>query len=124
MVTVCPECNTKLKVDESLTTEESVKFKCPKCGAVLRAQKSNFVEMVEKARRFAKTVMSDIALYNANIVEDAIRNDTFFDILGEEIREGAKLYNSRVSPEVKATGDYYREAIEEFLRKKREELGL
>jgi len=124
MVTVCPECNTKLKVDESLTDEETVKFKCPKCGSVLRAQKSNVAEMVEKARRFAKTVMSDIALYNANIVEDAIRNDTFFDILGEEIREGAKLYNSRVSSEVKATGDYYREAIEEFLRKKREELGL
>jgi len=124
MVTVCPECKTKLKVDESRSAEESLKFKCPKCGAVLLARKSNADAMVEKARRLAKTVMSDIALYNANIVEDAIRNDTFFDILGEEIREGAQLYNSRVSPEVKATGDYYREAIEEFLRKKREELGL
>ncbi len=124
MVTVCPECNTKLKIDESRSTDEPVKCKCPKCGAILLARKSNADDMVEKARRLAKTVMSDIALYNSNVVEDAIRNDTFFDILGDEIREGAKLYNSRVSPEVKAKGDYYREAIEEFLRKKREELGL
>ena len=124
MVAACPKCNTKLKIDESSTTEDSVKFKCPKCGTVLRAQKPDTEAMVEKARRFARTIMSDIALYNANIIEDAIRNDTFFDIMGEEIREGAKLYNSRISPEVKGSGDYYREAIEDFLQKKREELGI
>jgi len=81
-------------------------------------------EEIEKARRLARTILSDISLYNANVVDDAIRNDTFFDILGDEIREGVKLYNSRIPAEVRKTGDYFREAAQEFLAQKRKQLGL
>lgn len=81
-------------------------------------------EEIEKARRLARTILSDISLYNANVVDDAVRNDTFFDILGDEIREGVKLYNSRIPAEVRKTGDYFKEAAQEFLAQKRKQLGL
>jgi len=77
---------------------------------------------MERARRLARTIMSDIALYNSRVVEDAIRSDTFFDVMGDEIREGMKLYNSRISPEVRATSDFYREAVEEYYQKRRRDL--
>jgi len=77
---------------------------------------------VERARRLARTIISDIALYNSRMADDAIRNDTFFDVLGDEIREGMKLYNSRISPEVRGTSDFYREAVEDFYHRRRREL--
>ena len=77
---------------------------------------------VFRARRLARTIISDIALYNSRVVDDAIRSDTFFDVMGDEIREGMKLYNSRVSPEVRGTSDFYREAVEEYYQRRRSEL--
>ncbi len=77
---------------------------------------------IERARRLARTIMSDIALYHIRMVEDSIRNDTFFDVMGDEIREGMKLYNSRIAPEIRATSDFYREAVENFYQRRRAEL--
>lgn len=81
-------------------------------------------EAMEKARRLARTIMSDIWLYNSKKVENSIRNDTFFVEFGDDIKEGLKLYNNRVSEEVRAARDIYRESVEDFLRQKRQDLGL
>jgi predicted Zn finger-like uncharacterized protein len=81
-------------------------------------------EAMEKARRLARTIMSDIWLYNSKKVENSIRNDTFFNEFGDDIKEGLKLYNSRVSEAVRAARDIYRESVEDFLRQKRLDLGL
>lgn len=73
----------------------------------------------EAAKRLARLILSDIALYNQRAVEDGIRNNTFHQLLKNELDEGRRLYRSRVSPDITAAADYYEQAIEEFIRKRK-----
>ena len=52
------------------------------------------------ARRLARTIISDIALYNEEKVERGIKNDNIFDVLKEELEEGRQHFFSRVPPEL------------------------
>lgn len=79
---------------------------------------------IERARRLARTVISDIYLYNPQKVTDSIREGSFREVFQSQLSEGLKLYNLRISPEVRARGDFFNEEIEKFLQAKREELGL
>lgn len=76
-------------------------------------------QQVEAARRFARIILSDIALYNQAAVEQGIKGGNFTDVLKEELREGRDLYNSRVPEEVRASMDYYADEIEKFVEKKK-----
>lgn len=78
--------------------------------------------LVEKARRLARTILSDIYLYSKAKVDDSIRQDTFQSTFAGELREGLKLYETRVSAEVKNMGDFYNEAINNFIAKRKSEL--
>lgn len=80
-------------------------------------------EAIEKAKRFARIIISDIALYNQRLVEEGIKNNNFYALLESEIKEGRELYNSRVSPEIRSREDYFKQAIDEFIEKKRKSLG-
>ena len=55
------------------------------------------IEDADKARRLARTIVSDIALYNRDEIRKGMRDDNIFDLLAEEIERGRKLYVSRVS---------------------------
>lgn len=81
------------------------------------------LEAVEKAKRFARIIISDIALYNQRLVDEGIRNNNFHTLFESEIKEGRELYNNRVSPEIRHHEDYYRQAMDEFIEKKRKALG-
>lgn len=78
--------------------------------------------MIEKARRLARTIISDIYLYSRSKFDEAIKNDNFFTVFDSEIKEGMKLYKSRIPEDVRATGDYFKEAIDNFIEKKKAEL--
>ena len=69
------------------------------------------------ARRIARAVVSDIALYNAKKVEEGIGNDTLFDLLKEEIEEGRTYYMSRIDPEIARSTNYYNLALVDVLVK-------
>jgi hypothetical protein len=58
----------------------------------------SLIETPEQAMRLARAIISDIAIYNREKVEDGIRNDNIFDLLTEEIEEGRKHFESRVAP--------------------------
>lgn len=79
-------------------------------------------DMIEKARRLARTIISDIYLYSRAKFDEAIKNDNFYTVFDKEIKEGLKLYKSRIPEEVRATGDYFKEAIENFIEKKKKEM--
>ena len=64
-----------------------------------------------KAARLARAITSDIALYNADKVEKALRDDTFFEAMAPEFDEGRKLYQSRVAPTLDAPGHLFERAI-------------
>jgi len=69
------------------------------------------------ARRIARAVVSDIALYNAKKVEEGIGNDTLFDLLKAEIEEGRTYYISRIDPEIARSTNYFNQALVDVLVK-------
>ena len=75
------------------------------------------VDTAERAIRLARTIMSDIALYNREQIKSGIENDNLFDIMAEELERGRKLYDSRVSPEILASTNYFNQAIVDVLIK-------
>jgi predicted Zn finger-like uncharacterized protein len=79
-------------------------------------------EAIEKARRLSRTIIDDIYLYNPVKVMDSIKNDNFFAVFASEVKEGQKLYENRITQEIRDRGNYYRDTIEEFIAKKKKEL--
>ncbi|MDA8100376.1 MAG: zinc-ribbon domain-containing protein [Nitrospiraceae bacterium] len=70
---------------------------------------------VEKARRFARLIVSDIALYNQEAVAEGVREGTLFDLLKDDIVEGRSLYEKRVPEAIRASKDYLQEAFDNFI---------
>jgi|YelNatPaOPRAMG01_1025707.scaffolds.fasta_scaffold01084_32 hypothetical protein len=54
-----------------------------------------------EAKRLARAIASDLALYNQEKVKQGIENDTFYEVMKDEIEEGRELFISRLSPELK-----------------------
>lgn len=71
---------------------------------------------VEKARRFARIIVSDIALYNQEAVIEGLKKGTFFEVLKGDIEEGRDIYNKRVPEPIRGQKDYYQEAFDNFIR--------
>lgn len=76
-------------------------------------------EKIERAKRLARTIISDIYLYNTAKAEESIRNNTFSAVFAPEIKEGIKLYESRIPEEVRTLGDFFHEAIRGFVENKK-----
>jgi CheY-like chemotaxis protein len=74
---------------------------------------------IERAKRLVRTIVSDIYLYNTAKAEESIRNNSFFSAFASEIREGLKLYESRIPPEVRSRGDFFKDIINDFIEKKK-----
>lgn len=72
----------------------------------------------EAAYRLARTIVSDIALYNKDKIQNGIKNDNIFDLLERELGEGLKLYTSRVDPTVDPKNSFYNKAIVDVLIKR------
>lgn len=97
---------------ESFSLESSI-FEKEECDIPLVEEKDP--EAVEKARRFARIIVSDIALYNQDAVREGVRKGTFYDLLRDDIEEGRRLYEARVPAAVRSRTDYYTETIENFI---------
>jgi hypothetical protein len=65
----------------------------------------------EEAKRLARTILSDIALYNQAKVKEGIERDSLFDVLSDELAEGRKYYESMVDPAVRESTNYFSEAV-------------
>lgn len=67
------------------------------------------------ANRLARTIASDISIYNAEKVEQGLKNDTLFVVLKDEIAEGLQHYNERVTPELQQTTNFFYRALNDVL---------
>jgi predicted Zn finger-like uncharacterized protein len=76
-------------------------------------------DAIEKARRFARLIVSDIALYNEEAVAEGIGKGTFYEILQDDITEGRAVYENRVPEAIRTTGDYLQEAFDNFIAAKK-----
>ena len=72
----------------------------------------------EAAARLARTILSDIALYNKEKVRDGIKNDNLFEVLEKELKEGLDLYNIKVDPGLLKKTNFYNKAIVDILVKR------
>jgi hypothetical protein len=57
----------------------------------------NLIDNPDQAKRLARAILSDVAMYNKEKVETGIKNDNIFDVLKEELEEGRQYFLSRVS---------------------------
>ena len=60
----------------------------------------NLIDNPDQAKRLARAILSDVAVYNVEKVENGIKNDNIFDVLKEELEEGLQHFLSRVSADV------------------------
>jgi predicted Zn finger-like uncharacterized protein len=102
---------------ETITKKPEVKPEPPAPEVIMPAPVTD--EKVERAKRLARTIVSDIYLYNTAKAEEAIRNNTFSSVFASEIREGLKLYEHRISQEVRDRGDFFREVLALFIANKK-----
>ncbi len=75
------------------------------------------IEDCNAARRLARAIVSDVALYNQEKVREGIKNDNLFEVMAEELEEGREHYKSRVSPEIAEKYNFYDLAIVDVLVK-------
>jgi hypothetical protein len=69
-----------------------------------------------RAQQLARAIASDIQLYNKQKIEEALKNDTFFDALQEELGEGRDLFRGRVSPEIFRKNFYDRAIVDRVVK--------
>ena len=77
-----------------------------------------FITSPEAAARLARTILSDIALYNKEKVKEGIKNDNLFEVLEKELKEGLDLYNSKVDPGLLKKTNFFNKAIVDILVKR------
>jgi hypothetical protein len=75
------------------------------------------IKTSDEAKRLARTILSDILLYNQAKVKEGIEKDSLFEVLTEELAEGKKYYESMVDEEVRQTTNFFNEAVVDVLLK-------
>ncbi len=75
--------------------------------------------VLEKVRRLARIIVSDIALYHQERVDEGIRAGDLSARLAEEIEEGHRLLRSRFAPDLLQREDFLQQAITAFIERRR-----
>jgi predicted Zn finger-like uncharacterized protein len=69
----------------------------------------------ERARRLARVLASDIAIYNKDKCERGMRDGNLVAVLGYEIKKSWEVYKERVTPDLANSTPYFRDALNEML---------
>jgi hypothetical protein len=77
------------------------------------------IETPEAAVRLARAICSDLSLYNEAKIVQGIEQDSFFDLLKDEIAEGRELYRSRVSPGLYERTNFFERAIVDVILRRK-----
>ena len=75
------------------------------------------IKKPDEAKRLARTILSDIVLYNQAKVKEGIEKDTLFEVLTEELAEGKKYYETMVDEELRNANNFFNEAVVDVLIK-------
>ena len=77
----------------------------------------SLIENPDQARRLARAIISDVAIYNRDKVEQGIKNDNIFEVLTDELEEGRQHFVSRVAPQI-ASSNIFEIAVVDVLIKR------
>ena len=69
------------------------------------------------AMRLARTIASDILLYNKEKIAAGLKADNLFDVLDAEVREGRSLYEGRVDAALREKHNFLDRALVDVLIK-------
>ena len=69
----------------------------------------------KSALRLARTIASDLKLYNQKKVEEGLKHDSLFEILANEIQEGREHYENRVNPQILSQTNFLDRALVDVL---------
>ena len=69
----------------------------------------------ERARRLARVLASDIAIYNKEKRDRGIQEGNLVAVLGYEIKKSWEVYKERVTSEMANSTPYFRDALNEML---------
>jgi predicted Zn finger-like uncharacterized protein len=116
-----PEPSAEPKPEPSAEPE---KTPAPEIAAPPKMPAAPIDDSVDRARRLARLIFSDIELYSPQKVTDTVRDNTFPEVFKEDLREGLKHYNRRIPPEVRGQGDFYKEELHKFIENKKKTMGL
>lgn len=78
---------------------------------------ARLVNNPDLAFRLARAIISDIALYNQEKVQEGIKNDSIFDLLNDELTEGREHFYSRVSSDIPDRDHLFDRAIVDVMIK-------
>ncbi len=82
--------------------------------AVIAQATGNFQaseELHKIAQRVARTIVSDIKIYNPQKIEQGIAQKNLYDLLKKEFDQGFRTYEDRVDPVVRGESSYLFENI-------------
>ncbi len=75
------------------------------------------IKKADAAHRLARTIASDILLYNKKKIAEGLRKDDLFERLEEEIAEGRKLFEARVEPTIRLKYNFLERALVDIMIK-------
>ena len=75
------------------------------------------IDTPERAIRLARTIASDISLYNEEKIVRGLTEDKLFTELADEIEEGRELYRARVAGELYERTNFFDRAIVDIIIK-------
>lgn len=78
----------------------------------------NLIDNPEQAKRLARAIISDVALYNKEKVEDGIKNDNIFESMHQELEEGREHFLSRVASDLENRQSIFDLALVDVLIKR------
>jgi hypothetical protein len=77
----------------------------------------NLIENPDQAKRLARAILSDVAIYNREKLEEGIKNDTVFELLKDELEEGRQHFASRVSSPLASSNIYDIAVVDVFIKR-------
>ncbi len=75
------------------------------------------IDTPERAIRLARTIASDISLYNEEKILRGLADDKLFTALADEIEEGRELYRARVASELYERTNFFDRAVVDIILK-------
>lgn len=114
---------------QALDRSEAEPASSPSVGAlnaqIRRAEEREVAgDGLDKARKLAHIIASDIALYNQERVEEGIRNGNVLELLAADLEEGQRFFDERVPPAIATREPFLQRAFSALVEQLKGELRL
>jgi hypothetical protein len=70
---------------------------------------------IPAAARLARTIMSDITIYNTDRLQRGVENDRLFEELEDDLREGDKMWRAKIADDIVNGTNLYHKAFVDLI---------